>query len=183
MLHVYPDLDPSILYRLRRLVSPIFTLSLLRGLGRIRRRNSLASAAVEVFGELAGLRERTATEDADKIVASEEFLGEELLGDETEFLFLLCEEGAAALVGFVDDTTDFGVDAAGGFIGERLVHLRGRVVFVIQVRESGGHSEFGYHEASHAGDFVEVVARAAGDRVEMKFLTDAATEGHGHAVH
>ena len=150
---------------------------------RIRRGNSLASAAVELFSELAGFREGTGTEDADEIVASEEFLGEEFLGNHTEFLLPLCEEGAAAFVGFVNDAADFVVNAAGGFVGEGLVQLRGRVIFVIDVREFRGHSEFGYHEGSHAGDLVEVIAGAAGDCVEMEFLADTATECHGHAVH
>ena len=55
--------------------------------------------------------------------------------------------------------------------------------FEIQVADCFGHAPFGDHGRSHTGDFVEIVAGAAGDGVEVEFFRDAAGEGHGHAVH
>ena len=57
------------------------------------------------------------------------------------------------------------------------------VVFEVEITDFGGHAPFGYHSCSHAGDFIEIVARAGGDGGEVEFFADAAAERHGHAIH
>ena len=55
--------------------------------------------------------------------------------------------------------------------------------FKIEIADFVRHAPFGHHGCGHTGDFVEIVTRATGHGVEMKFLADAAGECHGHAIH
>ena len=74
------------------------------------------------------------------------------------------------------------IDVASRLLGEGLVQFL-LVVLEIEVADFGRHAPFGDHGRGHAGDFVEVVARAARHGVEMELLGYATGERHGHAVH
>lgn len=147
-----------------------------------RWRRALSAGAVKVLVEFFVLLKRPLAEQADEILAAEDLEAEQLLGNDADFLLLLCQEVAALLVSFVNDAANLMVDVTRGFLGKGLVQLL-VAFFKVEMADFGRHAPFSDHGGCRSGDFVEIIRSAAGDGFEMELLRNPTAERHGHAVH
>ena len=127
---------------------------------------------------------RAFTKEFSHISVGEDFLLEEALSDRFEEVLFGGEEIESALIGSVDDISDFIID---DFSSVRRVEAMREVEFRLvgfegEETDASRHAIFGNLIESDIGDSIQVVLSAGGNILEDDLFSDAATEGEAHAI-